>query len=53
MLKLYFYFLLIFLKIHSFEKKDEVKKFEEYPELTIYVSCFLLPFVVLKIFSEN
>ena len=53
MLKLYFYFLQIVLKIQSCQKSAENKSSVDLSKLTNYVICFLLSFVFVKIFYEN
>ena len=53
MLKLYFYFLQIVLKIHTFGKSDEGKSFGEQEEPTNYLLCFLLSCVTFQISYEN
>ena len=50
MLNLYFYILQFLLKIQSCEESVTDENSGEYPELTNYVSCFLLFFVIVKIF---
>ena len=53
MLNLYFYFLYIFPKIHSFEKSDKNKSFGERAKPTNYLICFWLSCVIVKISYEN
>ena len=53
MLKLYFYFLQIVLKIHSFGEKDKSESFGEQAKATIYLSCFLLSCIIVEIAHEN
>ena len=51
MLKLYFYFLQIVLKIHTFGKNDKDESFGEQAKPTNYPICFLLSSVIVKIFQ--
>ena len=51
MLKLYFYFLQIVLKIHTFGKSDKDKRFGEQAKPTNYRICFLLSSFIVKIFA--
>ena len=52
MLKLYFYFLQIVQKIHTFGKSDKDKSFGEQAKQTNY-PFFLLSCVIVKMSHEN
>ena len=53
MLKLYFQFLRIVLKILKFGKSDKDESFREQAKPTNFQICFLLSSVIVNFFNEN